>query len=124
MESKDKIVTDAEQKALTAGYAALDKKAENVQVLDVSGISSFSDFFVICSGHSTRHVQGIVRAIEETLDLQKIHPRGIEGLEQAQWVLMDYNDLVVHVFYNPVREFYDLESLWSEAKTVVLEDKK
>lgn len=118
MENQTKAKLDAGQKALICGKTALDKKAENLKILDVRGISSFSDYFVICSGHSTRHVQGIVRAIEESLNQFKIHPRGVEGLEQGHWVLMDYNEVIVHVFYNPIREFYDLEDLWSEAKAI------
>lgn len=118
MENQTKAKLDAGQKALICGKTALDKKAENLKILDVRGISSFSDYFVICSGHSTRHVQGIVRAIEESLNQFKIHPRGVEGLEQGHWVLMDYDEVIVHVFYNPIREFYDLEDLWSEAKVI------
>ncbi len=122
MEPKKKQKLGAENKALLCGQTAMDKKAEDVRVLDVRAISSFSDYFVICSGHSTRHVQGIVRAIEETIDRNKEHPRGIEGLQEGQWVLMDYGDVVVHVFYSPARDFYDLEGLWSDAKTMDIEE--
>ncbi len=112
------------EKALICARAALDKKAEDLQILDVRAISSFSDYFIICSGHSTRHVQGIVQAIEESLRSRKIYPKGIEGVGPGQWALMDYNDVVIHVFYTSTREFYDLESLWSEAKIVEVKDAK
>jgi ribosome-associated protein len=110
----------SKEKALICARAALDKKAEDLQILDVRTISSFSDYFIIGSGHSTRHVQGIVQAIEESLRPHKIYPKGVEGLGPGQWVLMDYNDVVIHVFHTPIRGFYDLESLWSEAKIVEL----
>ncbi len=118
MPRKKKPLADAKEKALVCARAALDKKAEDLRILDVRTLSSFSDYFIICSGHSTRHVQGIVQAIEETLRLKKIYPRGIEGLVVGQWVLMDYENLIIHVFYAPTREFYDLESLWSEAEII------
>lgn len=119
-----KLPMASKEKALICARAALDKKAEDLQILDVRAVSSFSDYFIICSGHSTRHVQGIVQAIEESLRPQKIYPKGIEGLGLGQWVLMDYNDVVIHVFYAPIREFYDLESLWSEAKIVEVGEAK
>lgn len=119
-----KLPMASKEKALICARAALDKKAEDLQMLDVRTISFFSDYFIICSGHSTRHVQGIVQAIEESLRPHKIYPKGVEGLGQGQWVLMDYNDVVIHVFYTTTREFYDLESLWSEAKIVEVKDAK
>lgn len=122
MESRKKSIIDPKDKAVMIGRVALDKKAEDVRILDLRGASSFCDYFVICSGHSTRHVQGIVRAIEESLGRKKISARGIEGLEQGHWVLLDYYDVVIHVFHSPVREFYDLEGLWSEAPTVAIEE--
>lgn len=121
MLSKKKLPLDTKEKVLICARAALDKKAEDLRVLDIRKISSFSDYFIICSGHSTRHVQGIVQAIQETLHRKKIYPKGIEGSEAGQWVLMDYNDFIIHVFYAPTREFYDLENLWSEAEIVEVE---
>lgn len=105
-------------KALWFARLAVDFKALDLVVLDVTGLSSFSDFFVICSGKSSRQVQGIADNIQESLRKEGIRPLGIEGHREGQWVLMDYGDVIVHVFYEPVRLLYDLESLWSEARRV------
>lgn len=108
----------ARTKALWFARLAVDFKALDLVVLDVTGLSSFSDFFVICSGKSSRQVQGIADNIQESLRKEGIRPLGIEGHREGQWVLMDYGDVIVHVFYEPVRLLYDLESLWSEARRV------
>lgn len=108
----------AREKALLLAGLAVDFKALDLVVLDVTGLSSFADFFVICSGKSSRQVQGIADNIQESLREQGIRPLGIEGHREGQWVLMDYGDVIVHVFYEPVRLLYDLESLWSEARRV------
>jgi ribosome-associated protein len=105
-------------KALLLARLAVDFKALDLVVLDVTGLSSFADFFVICSGKSSRQVQGIADNIQESLRKVGIRPLGIEGYREGQWVLMDYGDVIVHVFYEPVRLLYDLESLWSEARRV------
>ncbi len=105
----------ARGKALLLAKLAVDFKASDLVVLDVTGLSSFADFFVICSGKSSRQVQGIADNIEESLREQGIRPLGVEGHREGQWVLMDYGDVILHVFYEPVRLLYDLESLWSEA---------
>ena len=108
----------ARAKALWFARLAVDFKALDLVVLDVTGLCSFSDFFVICSGKSSRQVQGIAENIQESLRKEGIRPLGIEGHREGQWVLMDYGDVIVHVFYEPVRLLYDLESLWSEARRV------
>lgn len=102
-------------KALLFAKLAVDFKALDVVVLDVTGLSSFADFFVICSGKSSRQVQGIAENLQERLRETGIRPLGVEGLREGQWVLLDYGDVILHVFYEPVRLLYDLESLWSEA---------
>ena len=99
---------------------ALDKKAEDVVVLDVRGLSSFTDFFVIMSGRSTRHVQGLAQSVDEALRHKRIKGAGSEGLNEGHWVLLDYNDVVVHIFYSETRGFYDLERLWHDAPRVGL----
>lgn len=108
----------ARGKALLLARLAVDFKALDLVVLDVTGLSSFADFFVICSGKSSRQVQGISDNIQESMREQGIRPLGIEGHREGQWVLMDYGEVIVHVFYEPVRLLYDLESLWSEARRV------
>lgn len=103
-----------------AADAALGRKAIDLVVLDISTISSVADYFVICSGRSDTQVQAIADAIEDRLRRSGHRPLAIEGREHGQWVLLDYGDFVVHVFYTPVREFYDLERLWSRATRVPL----
>ncbi len=94
---------------------ALDKKAEDLVILDVRGLASFTDFFVIMSGRSTRHVQGLAEAVDAELGNKRISSSNTEGLQEGLWVLLDYNDVVVHVFYAESRNFYDLEGLWHDA---------
>ncbi|MCU0586832.1 MAG: ribosome silencing factor [Syntrophobacteraceae bacterium] len=111
----------ARERALLLAKLAVDFKALDLMVLDVTGLSSFADFFVICSGQSSRQVQGIADNIQRSLRERGIRALGVEGHREGQWVLMDYGDVIVHVFYEPVRLLYDLESLWSEARRVRLD---
>ena len=103
-----------------AALAALEKKAENLVVLDVRGLSSYTDFFVIMSGRSTRHVQGLAQAVDVALRHKNVKDGNTEGLGEGHWVLLDYNDVVVHVFYSEDRGFYDIEGLWHDAPRVDL----
>lgn len=107
------------EKALVCAREAIQCRALDLVLLDVTGLSSFTDYFLICSGKSSRQVQGIADNLEEALAKAGIKPLGIEGRSEGHWVLMDYADVVIHVFYEPVRHFYDLESLWSDARRVV-----
>ena len=109
------------QIARLAAQAALDKKAEDVIILDVHTISSFTDYFVIMSGRSTRHVQGLADAVDAELRSKRIKDASTEGLKEGLWVLLDYNDVVVHIFYSETRAFYDLEGLWHDAKSIDVE---
>ena len=84
-------------------------------LLKVNEFCSFADFFLICSGGSKRHVLALAQHVEEALSKAGIKPLGVEGREEGQWVLMDYNIMVIHIFLEPLREFYNLEDLWSEA---------
>ena len=102
--------------------AALDKKALGLVILKVKEISSFTDYFIICSGSSDRQVKAISDSVESVLKKSGVLPLGIEGARTGQWVLMDYGDVVVHVFYEPVREFYDIERLWSDAPTMTVDE--
>jgi ribosome-associated protein len=99
---------------LAASYAA-DKKAIDLRVLDLRGVSSYTDFFVVCSCNTDRQSKAIHDAVHE--GLKKDHdrlPRRVEGLAESRWILMDYFDIVVHVFVPEVREFYRLEQLWGD----------
>jgi len=109
------------QKAVLCAREAEERKALNIVLLDVSQLTSFADYFVICSGKSSRQVQGIADHLEGRLREAGIRPLGTEGLKEGQWVLLDYGEVIVHIFYDPVRGFYDLESLWADARTVHLE---
>ena len=94
------------------------KKALDIIVLDVSGLTSLADTFIICSGRSNRQVTAIADYIRIDLKKQGVAPLSVEGLQEGHWVLMDYGDIVIHVFYDDVRRFYDLEGLWSDAPRI------
>ena len=112
------------EKALLCARVATDHKAKDPLVFNVAEIVSFADYFVICSGRSTRHVQAIAEHIETALRQHRIRPLGVEGLTESQWVLLDFDDVIVHVFYQPMRAFYDLEGLWWEAHQVELSERR
>lgn len=104
---------------LTAAIAAaLDKKAENAVVLDLTKASAFTDFFIICNGANRRQVQAIADAVQEALARRGSKPALVEGYERGEWVLIDYFDFIVHVFMPATREFYSLERLWGDAERV------
>lgn len=106
---------DARERARLCVNASLEKKAKNIILLKVKEISAFTDYFLICSGASDRQVQAIASSIREKMKKDGMLPLGVEGESHGQWILMDYDDVIVHIFYEPVREFYDIERLWSEA---------
>lgn len=92
-----------------------DKKGEAPVVLDLRGLSSVTDILVVCNGHSDRHVQALAENIQVEMKKQGLLPQGIEGLKAGSWILLDYGDVIVHIFHEPVRQFYDLEGIWSDA---------
>lgn len=112
----------SEELASLCANAALDKKAEDIVALDLRGISTFTDFFVICSGTSDPHLKAIASEIESKLRLE--HQRravAIDGSPASQWVIADYGDVVVHIFHQTKREYYSLEDLWSDAPRLAIE---
>ncbi len=111
---------ETKELALSIAEAALDKQAESIEIIDVRAKVDYTCYVVICSGHSDRHVDAIVAAIETSLKKKDIHALGVEGKQAKQWILMDYNDVVVHVFEDERRGFYDLDSLWIDAERVPL----
>jgi len=113
---------DSRARALRGVNAALEKKAKDLVILSVKEISAFADYFIICSGTSDRQVRAIAAAIQENLKAADILPLGVEGEAAGQWVLMDYDDVVIHIFLDPVRTFYDLERLWSDAPRMGIPD--
>lgn len=96
--------------------AADDKKAHDLVVLDISNIASFANHFLLCSGDSSRQIQAIADEIERRLKAAGVRPSHVEGYQNSEWILMDYMDLVVHIFSRNARVFYDLERLWRDAK--------
>lgn len=106
--------------ALTCSKIAIDKKAENLKILDLSNISTFTDYFVICSAMVNRQVQAISDAIESKLRQEGHKPRSIEGYNEGRWVLIDLGDVVVHIFMDAVRSHYDLDSLWCDAPKIAV----
>ena len=109
---------DSNPSWLTAVRAAESKKAVNIRVLDLREITSFTDFFVVCTGSNPRQIQTISEAVGEELAKRNEHPISVEGFQNAEWVLTDYGDFIVHVFSESAREYYDLERLWRSAKPV------
>jgi ribosome-associated protein len=106
------------EKALACARAAIDKKAEHVKILDLTEISGFTDYFVICSGMSDRQVQAISESVEFAMESVGFEPVSTEGYAEGRWVLMDFGDVVVHIFLDALREYYDLENLWIDAPRI------
>ena len=111
-------VMSSKEKALLCARSAIEKKAENVKILDLSLLSGFTEYFVICSGTSDRQVQAITDTVES--EMRRIGSKlySSEGYGDGRWVLMDLGDVVAHVFLDALREYYDLESLWKDAPHV------
>lgn len=105
----------SQHKALECARAAIEKKAENVKILDLSDLSGFTDYFVICSGMSDRQVQAIADSIDQAVTALDQDILSAEGYGEGRWVLMDLGDVVVHIFLDALREYYDLETLWADA---------
>jgi ribosome-associated protein len=113
-------VTDTKAKALAMAGAAMDKKALDLVVLDVREVTTLADYFIICSGATSRQVKAIADEIDFRLSAERVFPHHIEGLPACHWVLMDYGDIVVHVFDDEAREYYDLDGLWGDAPKVAV----
>jgi ribosome-associated protein len=113
--AQERVDTELPAEVRRAADLALERKALGVVVLDLRGISSATDYFVICSGTSDIHVRAVAEHIIDALKERKIRPGHVEGLEGGRWVLVDYIDFVVHVFHPSARDFYQLETLWGDA---------
>lgn len=109
---------DTEDAVRIAARAASEKKATDLVVLDLRKAASFTEYFLICTGASTRQVQAVSNAVEEILLKRGKRPLHIEGYSSAEWILLDYGDFIVHVFSAASRRFYDLERLWRDAPRV------
>lgn len=107
-------------KALLAADIIMERKAIDPVLFNVGKMSSFTDYFLIAGGNSSRQVLSISKELEIKMKEKGFKVYGIEGEAEGQWILMDYGDLIIHLFYQPVREFYDLEGLWLEAPRIEL----
>jgi ribosome-associated protein len=117
--------SELKQQVAAAIQACLEKKAEELSILEMEkGSGAFTDYFVLCSGTNPRQVQAIADEVELRLKAADIRPAHVEGYKQAEWVLLDYVDFVVHVFSEKARKFYDLERLWKTAKRLEVSDLK
>lgn len=108
----------SQELALEAARAGLDKKAGAVEIIDVTGKVDYADYLVLMTGQSDRHVATIARAVDEALSQDGSHAISIEGLPRGHWVLIDFVDVVVHVFNEETRSLYDLDGLWMDARRV------
>jgi ribosome-associated protein len=124
-----KTVSKAQKTSLTseglvklAVRTLVAQKAQEPLILNVKGLSSLGNYFIICSGGSKRHVLALAQHLQEALKQVGEKPLGVEGLDEGHWVLLDYIDVVIHLFIKPLREFYDLEGLWVEASRLPVED--
>jgi ribosome-associated protein len=113
---------EAKRIAVLAAQAALDKKASEIEILDVTGKVDYADFLVLMTGQSDRHVATIADAVEEQVEKQGFRAISVEGLPRGQWVLIDFVDVVVHVFQEDSRSLYDLDGLWMDARRVRVSD--
>ena len=118
----DSSTTSPDAFAVRAAHLCLDRKANDVVVLSLRNVSDVTDFFVIASGTSDTHVRGIAEHVMEELKKEGNPVHHVEGLTQGRWVLLDYVDFVVHVFHPALRQFYQLERLWSDAELVPVEN--
>jgi len=100
--------------------AAESKKATDLKVLDLTGITSFTDYFLVCTGANQRQIQAITDEIGQKLKERGEYPISLEGYKDAEWVLVDYGDFVIHIFSPRARAYYDLERLWRNAKNVAI----
>jgi len=105
-------------KAFLSVQAAANKKAEHMKILDLRKISSFTDYFVVCSGQSDRQVKAIADSIVIELKEDGFTPVSVEGYGDGRWVVVDFGDVVIHIFMDALREYYDLEALWQDARKV------
>jgi ribosome-associated protein len=124
VEVKTEAAQASRELALAVAKAALDKKAVNVQIVDVVGRVDYTDFLVVMSGRSDRHVLSVADAIEEELRKLKRKPEAVEGRPQGNWVVLDFGEVVAHVFQEEARSFYDLDNLWQDARKIPVSDQR
>jgi len=111
------------EKALQVARFAAEKKGQNIVLMDMGGVSAMCDWFVILSVNSSRSLKAVSKNIQKSLSKEKFSPLNVEGENDPFWTLLDYEDVIVHVFLKEIREFYGLESLWSDAPKEIYEEK-
>lgn len=115
-------MTDRAKEIVKIAYKALDdKKAEDIKIIDISDISVIADYFVIANGTNSSQVEAMVDEVTDVLAKNKIHPERVEGIRSSGWILMDFNDVVIHIFSREDRLFYDLERIWRDGKEILPE---
>ncbi len=112
----------SKEMALAAASAARDAKAIDVIVMEMGELVNYTEYFIIASGSSTRHAQAISDNVQNIINSCRSKPLGVEGEREGNWILIDWGEVVIHVFYHPVREFYELDKLYEEAETLRLEE--
>ena len=115
-------MSESKKMALLAVDALSDKKAENVTIIDISEVSVIADYFIIADGNNRNQVQAMADNVEETLGRAGWEPKSVEGYRSANWILLDYRDVIVHIFSKEDRAFYDLERIWRDGKEICRED--
>ncbi len=115
-------MNQSKEMALLAYNALEDKKSEDIRVIEIGNISVIADYFIIANGNSSSQVSAMVDAVEEALSKKGYEPKRIEGVHSSGWILMDFGDVVVHIFSKEDRLFYDLERIWRDGKTVSLDE--
>jgi len=113
---------DSLEKSFACARMIYDKKGKNLEILELKNISPLSDYFIVCSGTSDRHVKALANHIEISMKEKGSFPLGIEGLREGKWVLMDYDDIIIHIFQEDDRGFYDLENLWLDCPRIPFTD--
>ena len=108
----------SKEMALMAVNAMEDKKANDIKIIDIEKISTLADYFIIASGTNRNQVQAMADEVEEKLGRAGVEPKHIEGYASANWILMDYGDIVIHIFDEENRLFYDLERIWRDGKNI------
>jgi ribosome-associated protein len=120
MAERQPVEMNAREKAELAARLILERKAEEVLLLHVGPLVGYTDYFLLASGKSARQVQALSQHLQEEMKKRGMRPLGVEGEAEGSWVLLDFEEVIVHVFYEPVRRFYDLEGLWADAPKVDL----
>ncbi|MDD3717203.1 MAG: ribosome silencing factor [Actinomycetota bacterium] len=116
------VAADSRETAIEAARAASDKKAHDILVMDMRDVLIITDYFIICSGKTDRQVRSIQEGVEERLAAMGVKPVRREGVQHRRWILLDYVDIVVHVFRQEEREYYEIERLWKDAPNITWED--